>query len=120
MYIHNLTLEDSGEYKCLVRSIVGDLSSVTNLLVDGPPGIIGNIIYQHKNKNKNIKLLFLCIVLYIYVYIGGVQAEVFKTSSVKLRWTDGSSNGRQITRYIVLARSNWNTTWFTLAKGFFL
>lgn len=56
---------------------------------------------------------------YIYnVYIGGVQVEVIKTSA-KLQWTDGASNGRQITHYIVLARSNWNTTWFTLAKGLF-
>ncbi|VVC34534.1 Hypothetical protein CINCED_3A024063 [Cinara cedri] len=85
LYIHNLTLEDSGEYKCFVRSVVGDISSMTTLYVDGPPGSPG-----------------------------GVQVEVLKTSA-KLQWTDGSANGRQITRYAVSARTHWNSTWYTIA-----
>lgn len=46
LYIHNLTLEDSGEYKCIVRSVVGEISSTTSLSVDGPPGSPGKFICQ--------------------------------------------------------------------------
>ncbi|XP_022171906.1 contactin [Myzus persicae] len=86
LYIHNMTLEDSGEYKCFVHSVVGEISSTTTLFVDGPPGPPG-----------------------------GVQVEVLKTSA-KLQWTDGAANGRQITHYIVSARSQWNSTWYTIAS----
>lgn len=44
LYIRNMTLEDSGEYKCFVRSVVGEISSKTTLFVDGPPGAPGNIL----------------------------------------------------------------------------
>ncbi|XP_060843865.1 contactin [Rhopalosiphum padi] len=88
LYIHNMTLEDSGEYKCFVHSVVGEISSTTNLFVDGPPGPPG-----------------------------GLQVEVLKTSA-KLQWSDGASNGRQITHYIVSARSQWNSTWYTVATDF--
>jgi len=50
------------------------------------------------------------------VLLGGVQVEVIKTSA-KLQWTDGATNGRQITRYIVIARTYLNSTWFTIATG---
>lgn len=33
-----MTLEDSGEYKCIVRSVVGEIFSVSTLFVQGPPG----------------------------------------------------------------------------------
>ncbi|XP_025417711.1 contactin isoform X2 [Sipha flava] len=85
LYLHNLTLEDSGEYKCIVRSVVGEISSSTTLFVDGPPGPPG-----------------------------GVQVEVLKTSA-KLQWTDGAANGPPISHYIVYARTAWNSTWFTIA-----
>lgn len=42
--------------------------------------------------------------------------EVIKTSA-KLQWTDAAANGRQITRYIVMARTHWNRTWYTIATG---
>lgn len=45
LYIRNMTLEDSGEYKCFVHSVVGEISSTTTLFVDGPPGPPGNIIF---------------------------------------------------------------------------
>lgn len=56
--------------------------------------------------------------LNIFLCIGGVQVEVLKTSA-KLQWTDGAANGRQITRYIISARSQWNSTWYTIATGKF-
>lgn len=37
-----MTLADSGEYKCIVKSVVGEISSTTILSVDGPPGPPGN------------------------------------------------------------------------------
>jgi len=51
LYIRNMTLEDSGEYKCFVRSVVGEISSTTTLFVDGPPGPPGNIITLPKQCN---------------------------------------------------------------------
>lgn len=36
--IHNVTLKDSGEYKCVIRNVIDEISSVTTLSVDGPPG----------------------------------------------------------------------------------
>ncbi|XP_050530514.1 contactin [Daktulosphaira vitifoliae] len=85
LFIHNITLEDAGEYRCIVHSVVGEISSMTTLYVDGPPGPPGE-----------------------------VRVEVMKTSA-KLQWTDGSANGRQISRYIVSGRTNWNSTWYTIA-----
>lgn len=42
LYIRNMTFEDSGEYKCIVRTVVGVISSVTTLSIDGPPGAPSN------------------------------------------------------------------------------
>lgn len=56
------------------------------------------------------------ITFFFNLCIGGVQVEVLKTSA-KLQWTDGATNGRQITNYIVSARTNWNSTWYTIATG---
>lgn len=33
-----MTRADSGEYKCIVRSVVAEISSTTTLFVHGPPG----------------------------------------------------------------------------------
>lgn len=41
-----MTLEDSGEYRCIVRSVVGEISSTTMLFVDGPPGPPGKFCYK--------------------------------------------------------------------------
>lgn len=51
LYIRNMTLEDSGEYKCFVHSVVGEISSTTTLFVDGPPGPPGNVITLPKQYN---------------------------------------------------------------------
>lgn len=45
-----------------------------------------------------------------------MQVEVVKTSA-KLQWTDGATNGRQISHYIISARTNWNDTWYIIASG---
>lgn len=39
-----MTIQDSGEYKCIVRSVVGEIWSATTLLVEGPPGPPGKLI----------------------------------------------------------------------------
>lgn len=41
-----MTLEDSGEYRCIVRSVVGEISSATMLFVDGPPGPPGKFYFK--------------------------------------------------------------------------
>lgn len=41
-----MTLEDSGEYKCIVRSVVGQISSTSTLFVDGPPGPPGKYVFN--------------------------------------------------------------------------
>lgn len=50
LYIHNVTLEDSGEYKCTIRNVIDEISSVTTLSVDGPPGPPGKscfLLFMH-------------------------------------------------------------------------
>jgi len=63
LYIRNLTLEDSGEYKCFVHSVVGEISSTTTLFVDGPPGPPGNIIFLPKYCNT-IGILYYVVTVH--------------------------------------------------------
>jgi hypothetical protein len=54
------------------------------------------------------------------VPLGGVQVvEVRKTSAI-IRWTDGASNGRPISRYLISGRTNWNNTWINITHGKFI
>ncbi|XP_017890877.1 contactin [Ceratina calcarata] len=86
--IINATSAESGEYECIVKSAVGEISSRTIVVVEGPPGPPG-----------------------------GVQVVNIVKTSTTLRWTDGALNGRLITMYTVFARTNWNGTWFTLIEN---
>ncbi|XP_026687837.1 contactin-like, partial [Diaphorina citri] len=85
--ITNASFADAGEYECVVKSTVGKISTKTTVIVEGPPGLPG-----------------------------GVQVvEVHKTSAT-IQWTDGATNGRPITHYKIIARTNWNSTWFNVSE----
>lgn len=44
LYINNATFSDAGEYECVVKSAVGQISSKSNIIVEGPPGPPGTIL----------------------------------------------------------------------------
>lgn len=86
--IINATFAEAGDYECILKSAVGEISSRTTLIVEGPPGPPG-----------------------------GVQVVNVVKKSATLRWTDGALNGRLITMYTIGARTNWNRTWFPLVES---
>lgn len=86
LQVTNVSFSEAGEYECIVKSTVGKITTKTNVIVEGPPGLPG-----------------------------GVQVvEVHKTSAT-VQWTDGATNGRPITHYKIIARTNWNNTWFKVS-----
>lgn len=86
--IINITFAEAGDYECILKSAVGEISSKTTLFVEGPPGPPG-----------------------------GVQVVNIVRTTATLRWTDGALNGRPISMYAVSARTNWNRTWSTLIES---
>lgn len=73
---------DGGDYECVVKSAVNQISSKTTVTIEGSPGAPG-----------------------------GVQViEVGKTKAL-IEWVDGTNNGRAIRYYNILGRTNWNRTW---------
>lgn len=86
--IINATYAEAGEYECILKSAVGEISSKTTLLVEGPPGPPG-----------------------------GIQVLNMEKTSATLRWIDGALNGRPITMYTISGRTNWNLTWFTIIES---
>ncbi|KAK1129512.1 hypothetical protein K0M31_019233 [Melipona bicolor] len=86
--IINATFAEAGEYECIVKSAVGEISSKTTITIEGPPGPPG-----------------------------GVQVVNIVKTSTTLRWTDGAFNGKPITMYTVSARTNWNHTWFNIIEN---
>lgn len=86
--IINATFAEAGEYECIVKSAVGEISSKTTVTIEGPPGPPG-----------------------------GVQVVNIVKTSTTLRWTDGAFNGKPITMYTVSARTNWNHTWFNIIES---
>lgn len=88
--IINATFSEAGEYECILKSAVGEISSKLNLIVQGPPGPPG-----------------------------GVQVVNVVKTSATLRWTDGALNGKPIIMYTISARTNWNRTWFPLVESKF-
>lgn len=86
--IINATFAEAGEYECIMKSAVGEISSKTAVKIEGPPGPPG-----------------------------GVQVVNIVKTSTTLRWTDGAFNGRPITMYTVTARTNWNHTWFNVIES---
>lgn len=87
MWIINSTFTDGGEYECIVKSAVGQISSKSLVIVEGPPGPAG-----------------------------GVQVSIHKTS-VTLQWTDGATHGSQINSYTISGRTNWNHTWINISHN---
>ncbi|XP_076173707.1 contactin-like [Ptiloglossa arizonensis] len=86
--IINATFAEAGEYECIIKSAVGEISSKTIVIVEGPPGPPG-----------------------------GVQVVNIIKTSTTLRWTDGAFNGKPITMYTVSAKTNWNHTWFNIIEN---
>ncbi|CAH0385516.1 unnamed protein product [Bemisia tabaci] len=86
--IYNASFSEGGDYECIVKSPVGKIASKTSIIIEGPPGPPGGVLVL----------------------------EVIKTSAV-LQWTDSTSNGRPITHYAVVGRTNWNDTWYLVAEN---
>lgn len=86
--IFNATFSNSGEYECVVKSAVGQISSKSMVIVEGPPG-----------PPAGLHVL-----------------NVHKTSAT-LQWTDGASHGKLISGYTISGRTNWNDTWFNITHN---
>uniref|UniRef100_A0A1A9W5Q7 Contactin n=1 Tax=Glossina brevipalpis TaxID=37001 RepID=A0A1A9W5Q7_9MUSC len=80
--VHNVTMLDGGDYECVVKSSVNEISAKTNVVVEGAPGAPG-----------------------------GVQVVDIGKTKALIEWVDGASNGRPIRYYNILGRTNWNRTW---------
>lgn len=86
--VHNVTMMDSGEYECVVKSAVNEITSKTTVTIEGPPGAVG-----------------------------GIQViDVGKTKAT-IEWVDGTNNGRPIRYYNILGRTNWNRTWVNVSMN---
>ncbi|EDW95649.1 contactin [Drosophila yakuba] len=84
--VHNTSMRDAGDYECVVKSAVNEISSKTSVSIEGAPGAPG-----------------------------GVQViQISKTKAI-IEWVDGSNNGRAIRYYNILGRTNWNRTWVNVS-----
>ncbi|KAK9889197.1 hypothetical protein WA026_004476 [Henosepilachna vigintioctopunctata] len=84
----NATFPDAGEYECVVKSAVGQVSSRTYVIIEGPPGPPG-----------------------------GLQVISIQKTSAILQWTDGGSHGSPITSYTISGKTNWNSTWMNISHN---
>lgn len=82
LMIYNTSLLDSGVYECIAKSAVNQISSRSQVIVLGPPGMPG-----------------------------GVKVIDIKKNEATLEWIDGAENGARIYSYDIFARTNWNKTW---------
>jgi len=79
-------MRDAGDYECVVKSAVNEISSKTSVSIEGAPGAPG-----------------------------GVQViQISKTKAI-IEWVDGANNGRPIRYYNILGRTNWNRTWVNVS-----
>lgn len=86
MTVHNVTMLDGGDYECVVKSSVNEISAKTHVVIEGAPGAPG-----------------------------GVQViDIGKTKAI-IEWVDGGNNGRPIRYYNILGRTNWNRTWVNVS-----
>lgn len=86
--ITNTSLLDSGFYECIAKSAVNQISSRSQVIVLGPPGMPG-----------------------------GVKVMDIKKTEAVLEWIDGALNGGTILFYNILARTNWNKTWHIVGEN---
>ncbi|XP_037885201.1 contactin [Glossina fuscipes] len=84
--VHNVTMLDGGDYECVVKSSVNEISAKTNVVVEGAPGAPG-----------------------------GVQVVDIGKTKALIEWMDGANNGRPIRYYNILGRTNWNRTWVNVS-----
>ncbi|XP_045481618.1 contactin isoform X1 [Harmonia axyridis] len=89
-YLHvvNVTFPDAGEYECVIKSAVGQISSKTYVVVEGPPGPPG-----------------------------GLQVISIQKTSAVIQWTDGGSHGSSINSYTISGKTNWNSTWVNISHN---
>ncbi|XP_076057553.1 contactin isoform X2 [Oratosquilla oratoria] len=88
LLIVNLTLEDGGVYECVAKSPVAKISVFTELTIHGPPGSPG-----------------------------GVSAVDLTSTTARVRWTDGATNGRPIQTYNIEGRTHWTKQWILAAEN---
>uniref|UniRef100_A0A2P2HWX5 Contactin-like n=1 Tax=Hirondellea gigas TaxID=1518452 RepID=A0A2P2HWX5_9CRUS len=85
--IPNVTLSDAGIYECVAKTPVATIAVETVITVDGPPGPPG-----------------------------GITAVDVTSTSARVRWTDGASNGRPILFYSIEGRTQWTKKWIIVAN----
>lgn len=86
--MHNVTLLDAGDYECIAKSAVNEITSRTIVTIAGPPGAPG-----------------------------GVRVADIQRTTARLEWIDGTPNGRPIMYYNVLGRTAWNRTWTNVSEA---
>lgn len=79
---------DGGEYECVAKSAVNQISTKSYMYVQGPPDAPG-----------------------------GVKVIEIHRTTARLEWIDGSDNGRQVMYYNILGRTTYNKTWVNVTEG---
>ena len=86
--IPNVTLSDGGVYECVAKTPIATIAIETVIIVRGPPGPPG-----------------------------GISAVDLTSTSARLRWTDGATNGREIMLYSIEGRTLWTDEWRSVAHN---
>ncbi|KAK4306056.1 hypothetical protein Pmani_022099 [Petrolisthes manimaculis] len=86
--IKNVTLSDAGVYECVAMTPVARISISTTLYIHGPPGPAG-----------------------------GVSAVAQTSTSSRIQWTNGASNGEPILFYTIQTRTQWTRIWRMVAEN---
>lgn len=83
--VHNMSFAETGNFECVVKTPISQVSGIANVIVEGPPGPPG-----------------------------GVQIFALKGADIRLTWSDGAINGQGILTYKIEGRTHWNQTWVTV------
>lgn len=86
--MHNVTLLDAGDYECIAKSAVNEITTRTVVSIAGPPGAPG-----------------------------GVKVANIQRTTARIEWIDGATNGRPIMYYNILGRTTWNRTWVNVSEA---
>nr|WBU98469.1 C-lectin 11 [Lineus ruber] len=84
LFIHNISYEEAGIYKCIARTPQDEAVAEANVTVIGVPGEPAGLI--------------------------GIESSI-TSSSIQLTWSPGTNNGALLTSYTVEAFSNLNPKW---------